>query len=62
RGKSHADIIERYSFMRVRTISIFRGLHVYVLSTSKPLPKGGHTVSIATVSSPLVPPEISTEE
>ena len=48
--------------MRLRIISIFRGLQVYVLSTSKPLPKGSHTVSIATVSSPLAPPENSRDK
>ena len=48
--------------MRLRIISIFRGLQVYVLSTSKLLPKGSYTVSTTTVSSPLVPPEKSTVE
>lgn len=45
--------------MRLGIICIFRGLQVYVLSTSKLLPKGSHTVSIATVSSLLDPPENS---
>jgi hypothetical protein len=48
--------------MRLIVISIFRGLQVYVLSTSKPLPKSSHTVSIVTVSSPLAPPENSKDK
>ena len=45
--------------MRLRIISNFRGLQVYVLSTSKPLPKGSRRIRIATVSSLLDPPENS---
>lgn len=48
--------------MRLRIISIFRGLQVYVLSISKLLPKGSRTVSIATVSSPLASPENSKDK
>ena len=48
--------------MSLRIISIFRGLQVYVLSTSKPLPKGSCTISIATVCFPLAPPENSKDK
>ena len=48
--------------MRLRIISIFRGLQVYVLSTSKLLPKGSCTISTATVCYPLVPPENAIDE
>jgi hypothetical protein len=48
--------------MRLRIISIFRGLQVYVLSTSKPLLKGRRTISIATTCYPLVPPENAIDE
>ena len=48
--------------MRLRTISIFRGLQVYVLSTSKPLPKGSRTIGIATVRDHLYPLKNTTDE
>ena len=48
--------------MRLRIISIFRGLQVYVLSTSKLLSKGSCTISIATVCYPLSPPENSKDK
>ena len=48
--------------MRLRIISIFRGLQVYVLSTSKPLPKGSRTINITTVCYQLVPPEKSKDK
>ena len=48
--------------MRLRIISIFRGLQVYVLSTSKPLPKGSRTIGIATVRDHLYPLKNTTDE
>jgi hypothetical protein len=43
--------------MTLRVIYIFRGLQVYVLSTSKRLPIGSPNADIYPMSQPLAPPE-----